>query len=235
MYDLKLKGTEDKVHMPWLLAQLRDSVVLKEKVNKLEEVIRCKGYTVKAKEAECAYKKKEVEMSRELEKILAIIDALDGQTGGEQDVEVSTLLGKLEEALIVIGRDHGIGNKFIPPISSDTSSYLNQSLSLNSNNSFADDKATDSMCITARDFKDLMDPSHYAIISSLAEGFGSLKTEGLCGANIDEEDEEEEDGAGSVDRYDIVDENDNKADSKAENIEDCRETNELPFSTAGLL
>merc|ERR1712194_354950 len=79
-----------------------------------------------------------------------------------------------------------------------------------------------------------------AIISSLAEGFGSLKTEGLCGANIpvddddDEEDEEEEDGAGSVDRYDIVDEDDNKADSKAEKMEDCRETSEVPLPTADL-
>lgn len=240
MYELKLKGTEDKVDMPWLLAQLRDSVVLKEKINELEEVIRCKGYTVKAKEAENAYKEKEIEMSREMEKILAIIDALNGQTGGEQDVEVSALLGKLEEALIEIGRDHDTEN-FIPPIVSGASSYINHSMSLNSNNSFPDDKAMDSMCITTRDFKDLMHPSHYAIISSLAEGFGSLKTEGLCGANIpvddddeEEEEEEEEDGAGSVDRYDIVDtqhsvdEEDNKGDPEvSEKIDECKETDEV--------
>lgn len=93
------------VNKPWLLAQLRDSVALKEKVVELEEVIHCEGYTIKAKEAEISYMKKEEELKFELVKVSQIIETLKDQTAGVKNMEVPVLLGKLEECLQEIGED----------------------------------------------------------------------------------------------------------------------------------
>eukprot|EP00579_Thalassiosira_antarctica_P017639 CAMPEP_0201935426 /NCGR_PEP_ID=MMETSP0903-20130614/35418_1 /ASSEMBLY_ACC=CAM_ASM_000552 /TAXON_ID=420261 /ORGANISM="Thalassiosira antarctica, Strain CCMP982" /LENGTH=638 /DNA_ID=CAMNT_0048475841 /DNA_START=90 /DNA_END=2006 /DNA_ORIENTATION=+ len=203
MYDLKLSGTNDKVHMPWLLSQLRDSVALKERAIELEEIIRCEGYTIKAAEAEIAYQKKEMEMTLEMEKISQIIDTLKGQTAEVEDIEVPVLLGKLEEALIVFGHDHDEDGKPIDDGSQIVSAASSDIMSLNTNNSYMNDKWSDSRCINIRDFKDLMHPDHYAIMTSLAEGFGSFSAN--QDDDEDEEEEEEEEGADFEDRDDIVD------------------------------
>ena len=38
-FNIQLGDTGDKLHMPWLLSQLRNNVALKERINELEDVI----------------------------------------------------------------------------------------------------------------------------------------------------------------------------------------------------
>jgi len=205
--NLKLSGTNDKVHMPWLLAQLRESVSSKEKAKQLEEIVRCEGYTVKAKEAENSYKKKSQEMTLKLARVNQIIDALKGQTNAVQDMELPTLLGKLEECLYEFEEDDDIVSQILTATSSD----INQSISLNSSGSYPEDTNwRDRMCLTPRDFKELMHPDHYANICSPANG------------DVDDEDEEElmMTDEGDYDKRDdavgnhAVDNEDDKSDSR---------------------
>ena len=100
---IMLKGTEDKVHMPWLLSQLRDSVQLKEKVIELEEIIENSGWTVMVLEAEDDCRKKERELELEVEKITGVMETLKAQVEGVERWEVPVLVGKLEECLLVFG------------------------------------------------------------------------------------------------------------------------------------
>lgn len=106
-FNLKLGDTGDKVHMPWLLSQLRDNVALQDRVNELEEIVRGAGYTVKAAEAEKDFRRKEIELATEIERISGVIGMLKDQThddeGDVHKFEVSVLLGKLEEALLIYG------------------------------------------------------------------------------------------------------------------------------------
>ena len=108
-FNLKLSDTGDKVHMPWLLSQLRDNVSLKERINELEEIVRGAGYTVKAAEAEKDFRRKEIELASEVERISVIISMLKDQArddeGDVNKFEVSVMLGKLEEALLMFGYD----------------------------------------------------------------------------------------------------------------------------------
>ena len=195
MYDLKLKGTNDKVHMPWLLSQLRDSVQLKERVVELEEIIKGEGYTVKAAEAEADFKKMGGAISLEMEKVTPIIATLKAQAASSQDLEVPILLGKLEECLLVFGHDIKKSYKPLNDVLSTASSDIGQSMSLNTAESY-DEKWVKSTCITPRDFRDLMHPTQYRVVTNLADGFSSLHNEGLCsqyGQNQEEEAYEDED------------------------------------------
>jgi hypothetical protein len=110
-------GHEDQ--MPWLMSQLRENASLKEKVDELEEIICCKGYTVKAAAAEHDFKVMETKLALEVEELTKVIDMLKGQLGGIDDVEVPVFLGKLEEALLMFGRE--VGNHSVFTANSDIS------------------------------------------------------------------------------------------------------------------
>jgi hypothetical protein len=101
--NLGTPGHEDQ--MPWLMSQLRENASLKEKVDELEEIIRYKGCTVKAAAAEHDFKVMETKLALEVEEITRVIDMLKGQLGGVDDFRVPVLLGKLEEALLMFGRE----------------------------------------------------------------------------------------------------------------------------------
>ena len=110
-------GHEDQ--MPWLMSQLRENVTLKEKVDELEEIIRCNGYTVKAAAAEHDFKVMETKLALEVEELTKVIEMLKRQQGGADDVEVPVLLGKLEEALLMFGRE--VENHSVFTVTSDVS------------------------------------------------------------------------------------------------------------------
>eukprot|EP00578_Thalassiosira_sp_NH16_P022124 CAMPEP_0181103264 /NCGR_PEP_ID=MMETSP1071-20121207/14773_1 /TAXON_ID=35127 /ORGANISM="Thalassiosira sp., Strain NH16" /LENGTH=669 /DNA_ID=CAMNT_0023186327 /DNA_START=56 /DNA_END=2065 /DNA_ORIENTATION=+ len=203
-YNLMLKGTGDKVHMPWLLSQLRDTVQLKERIVELEQIVENSGWTIKATEAAKEFNKKEKEIELEMAKLTQVIETLKSQVCGVDDLEVHALLGKLEEAVLVFGDDTGVSTPVDDLVSQIVSVASSSDIaSLNTNDSMNEDNWAKSTCISTRDFQDLMDPAHYMVVSNLAEGFVSLKRDGLCSAGADDHvDEEEEDVAN---RDDIVD------------------------------
>lgn len=126
-FNIKLQDTGDKIHMPWLLSLLRDNVSLKERVAELEEIVRGEGYTVKAAEAEQDFRKKEIELSTEIEKVTFVIGMLKGQAQEGENFEVSVLLTKLEEALLVFGHgehDEAHIDDIISAASSDITSLM---------------------------------------------------------------------------------------------------------------
>lgn len=218
-----LAGTGDKVHMPWLLSQLRDTVQLKERIVELEEIIRGEGYTIKAAEAESAFKKREGEIAEDLKKLTAVMEMLKGQVEAVDDVEVPVLLGKLEEALLVlgyVGDNRGELDDIVSQILSATSS---DAMSLNTNDSFTDDKWVKSNCITARDFRELMDPAHYDLMTSLAEGlqFGDNQNEEKDDASLEEREDiasPRDDGGNDGDEHDCGDVDGDDEERNEDNI-----------------
>lgn len=105
-FNIQLGDTGDKLHMPWLLSQLRNNVALKERINELEDVILGNGYTVMAAEAENDFRRKEFELATEIEKVTRVLEMLNEQVqGGEGGDKLNTcvLIGKLEEALLMYG------------------------------------------------------------------------------------------------------------------------------------
>lgn len=104
-FNIQLGDTGGKLHMPWLLSQLRDNVSLKERVTELEEIIRSGGYTIKAAEAERDYRKKEFELAAEIENVTSVMEMLKDQVQGVDKTNAAVLLGKLEEALSMFGYD----------------------------------------------------------------------------------------------------------------------------------
>jgi hypothetical protein len=108
MVNVNLGSPACEDQMPWLMSQLRENVSLKEKVDELEEVIRCKGYTVKAAAAEYDFKVMKTKLALEKEKLTGVIGVLKGQLiklVDNDDFEVPIFLGKLEEALSVFGNE----------------------------------------------------------------------------------------------------------------------------------
>jgi hypothetical protein len=108
MVNINLGTPGQEAQMPWLMSQLRENVSLKEKVNELEEIIRCKGYTVKAAAAEHDFKMMELRLASEMEELTKVIEMLKGQLVEVEDFEVPVFLGKLEEALLVFGHEVGM-------------------------------------------------------------------------------------------------------------------------------
>lgn len=182
-FNLKLSDTGDKVHMPWLLSQLRDNVALKEKVTELEEIVRGGGYTVMAADAEKDFRTKEIELATEIERVSGVIGMLKDQAHDEEgDVhkfEVSVLLGKLEEALLMFGHDgyEKVTNNddIVSAASSDVTSMM-------SHESF----------IKEREIVTAMSNANWnkqgcSVMSSFTEGCSNLQRGGLFNGHEDEE------------------------------------------------
>ncbi len=105
--NVNLGSPAGEEQMPWLMSQLRENVSLKEKVDELEEVIRGKGYTVKAATAEYDFNVMKTKLASEKEKLTEVIEVLKGQLVKvvHDDFEVPIFLGKLEEAISVFGNE----------------------------------------------------------------------------------------------------------------------------------
>jgi hypothetical protein len=183
-FNLKLSDTGDKVNMPWLISQLRDNVSLKERINELEEIVRGAGYTVKAAEAEKDFRMKEVELASEVERISVIISMLKDQArddeGDVNKFEVSVMLGKLEEALLMFGYDgyeKGApnNNDIISAASSDITSMM-------SHRSFIDRGI-----VTAMSNESWNKPG-CTVISSFTEGCRTFNRGGLFHGRDEKED-----------------------------------------------
>lgn len=109
--ELTLSETGDKIDMPWLLSQLREKFVLKERNAELEEIIVGKGYTIKAAEAEKDYREKESELDSEIGKFISLMEILKGQAKEVGSIEVTELLMKLEVVLLVLGSEEEKDNR----------------------------------------------------------------------------------------------------------------------------
>jgi hypothetical protein len=100
---LELRDTGETIDMKWLMSQVRDKATLKEKNAELEEIIVGKGYTVKAAEAENDLRKKEFELTTQIEEIDTVLEILRGHAKDVGNVEISELLNNLEAALLMLG------------------------------------------------------------------------------------------------------------------------------------
>ena len=106
-------------------------------------------------------------------------------------------------------------------------SSVSDIVSLNTNLSEDDERWQRSNCVSPRDFKDLMQPEHYTIVSHLANGFGAFRREGLCGGEPNQdEDEDEEDEGDCEDRGDIVEDASIKTEERDRNEETAKVANE---------
>jgi hypothetical protein len=108
MVNDNLDSPANEDQMPWLMSQLRENVSLKEKVDELEEIIRCKGYTVKAAAAERDFNVMKAKLALKKEELTKVIEMLKGQLVKlvvHDNFEVPIYLGKLEEALSVFGNE----------------------------------------------------------------------------------------------------------------------------------
>ena len=115
---LELSETGDRIDMSWLLSQLRNNATLKEKNAELEEMLVGKGYTVKAAEAENDLRKKELELTTEIEEIKAIKEVMESLRDNANDgdgIEISELLNKLEVAILMLGSE-GVPNERVGAI-----------------------------------------------------------------------------------------------------------------------
>lgn len=102
------KSGDNPNHLPWMTTQLRENISLKEKINKLEEIILYEGYTVKAMEAELDFRSAEVKLKAEMDNLTSVIEMLKSHQEVVDNVEYPVLIGNLEEALHKLGVDVGI-------------------------------------------------------------------------------------------------------------------------------
>ncbi|KAL3822212.1 hypothetical protein ACHAXA_000652 [Cyclostephanos tholiformis] len=96
MVNDNLDSPANEDQMPWLMSQLRENVSLKEKVDELEEIIRCKGYTVKAAAAERDFNVMKAKLALKKEELTKVIEMLKGQ------------LVKLDDLLVDIVRIYSV-------------------------------------------------------------------------------------------------------------------------------
>jgi len=170
MNEIKVNLDGDKVHMPWLLSQLRETLALREKVAMRDEIIKGQGYTVRAAQAEKQFQQKQKELNGEMNKLKSMMTMLS-PVGDES---TGRLLGKLEECL-----------RFFPEVSmydkpGDIFSFSYDSLSLNTRPS--EEEWVNAKCITIRDCKEFMSPDDYNVVAPLLK-------EGICsGNNVEDKD-----------------------------------------------
>ena len=183
-FHLKLSDTGDKVNMPWLMSQLRDNVSLKERVAELEEIVRGGGYTVKAAEAEKDFRRKEIELAMEIERISGIIGMLKDQVhddeGDANKFEVSVLLGKLEEALLMFGYD---GYEKAPNNHDLISAASSDVTSMMTHESYIKQEVVTAMS------NESWNKQGCTVMSSFTEGCSTLKRTGLFNGHDEEEEE----------------------------------------------
>ena len=241
MANVKTSTNGEKIFMPWLMSQLRENVTLKEKVKELEEIIHCKGYTVKAAAAETDLKMMEKKLASEMEKLKKVIEMLKGQLVGNEDFEVPVFLGKLEEALLVFGHDVTIK----PPIMDILSSESLEIMSLNPDNThdswvkprcFACKKVEGAFKEDMDYYDDYDDDDEYSDEEADFEDededeceFGDDDYDDDDDNDEEEEEEEEEEAAEKDDEEeeeeDYDEEEDNEEDEEVEEEEEVEEVN----------
>jgi hypothetical protein len=223
MANVKMSTNGDKIFMPWLMSQLRENVTLKEKVKELEEIIRCNGYTVKAAAAETDLKMMEKKLALEMEALKKVIEMLKGQLVGVEDFEVPVFLGKLEEALLVFGRDVTIK----PPIMDVLSSESLEIMSLNPVNTH--DSWVKSRCFACKKvdgiFKGDMDYNDdYDDDDEYSDEEADFEDEDEDEFDFeDEEEEEEEEEAAEKDDEEEENDEEEEEDDEEEEEEDDEE------------